>query len=57
MKYPIYVLLIVGLVGAWLLLIDLFENTYVIAIGTVILMSLLIALALSYDSSTTREED
>lgn len=53
MNYPVYVLLVGVLVGTWMLVLFLVENSLVTSIATVGIMSLLIALLVYYDSNDT----
>lgn len=52
MNYPLYVLLAGGLVGAWMLVIFLFENSLVISVATVAIMGLLILLLIYYTNNS-----
>lgn len=51
MNYPVYVLLVGGLVGAWMLVLILFEKSLVIFVATIIIMSLLISSLFYYNSN------
>lgn len=57
MNYPVFVLLVGGLVGAWMLVLFLFENTLVIFVATIIIMSLLIISLFYYDSNAFRDDE
>jgi hypothetical protein len=50
MNYPVYVLLVGGLVGTWMLVLFLLENSLVISVVTVVIMGLLIGLVIYYNS-------
>jgi hypothetical protein len=53
MYYAVYILLVGVLIGAWLLILSLFDNSLVISVATVVIMGALIALLIYYNSIGT----
>lgn len=53
MYYAVYILLVGVLIGAWLLILSLFDNSLVISVATVVIMGALIALLIYYNSNGT----
>ena len=44
MRYTVYILFVGVLIGVWLLVLSLFDNSLVISVSTVVIMGALIAL-------------
>jgi hypothetical protein len=57
MNYPIYVLLVGGLLGTWMLVLFLLENSLVISTVTVVIMGLLIGLFIFYNSDHAQTDE
>lgn len=53
MHYAVYTLLVGVLVGGWLLVLSLFDNSLVISVATVVIMGALIGLLFYYNSNGT----
>jgi hypothetical protein len=53
MRYTVYILFVGVLIGVWLLVLSLFDNSLVISVSTVVIMGALIALLIYYNSNGT----
>jgi hypothetical protein len=53
MRYTVYTLFVGVLIGVWLLVLSLFDNSLVISVSTVVIMGALIALLIYYNSNGT----
>jgi VIT1/CCC1 family predicted Fe2+/Mn2+ transporter len=57
MNYPVYVLLVGGLVGTWMLVLFFLENSLAISVVTVVIMGLLIGLVFYYNADYSKTDE